>query len=282
MTAPPRPPLRKRIRRVVLRWVVILLALWVVVLLVMLALENSLVYHPTSAAENWAAPVNPRTQDVWLASADGTKLHAWWLPHESETGAVLVTHGNGGNVSHRGRLAAELHDLLGRSVLLVEYPGYGKSEGKPSEEGCYAAGEAAFTWLTGDRKVPASEIVLLGESLGGGVAVELATRHDHRALVLLFTFTSLPDAAKYHYPWLPTRTLMSNRFDNRSKIGSCRRPVFVAHGTADRIIPFSQGEELIRAANEPKRFLRLEGHDHNDPLPGEFTRAVRDFLAEVK
>jgi fermentation-respiration switch protein FrsA (DUF1100 family) len=276
------PTRGKRIRRFLLRWAALLFGLWVVVLLVMLALENSLVYHPRSAAENWVAPVNPRTQDVWLTSADGTKLHAWWLPHEAAKGVVLVAHGNGGNVSHRGPLAADLHDTLGHSVLLVEYPGYGKSEGKPSEAGCYAAGEAAFKWLTDDRKVPANQIVLMGESLGGGVAVELATRHDHRALALLHTFTSLPAAAKFHYPWLPTRMLMTNRFDNLSKIAACKRPVFVAHGTADAIVPYRQGEELYQAANEPKRLLALRGHDHNDPLPAAFVTGLRDFLAEVK
>ncbi len=276
------PPRGKRIRRILLRWAIFLFALWVVVLLVMLSFENSLVYHPTSATEHWLAPANPRTQDVWLASADGTKLHAWWLPHDNPKGAVLVSHGNGGNLSHRGLLSASLHDTLGYSILMYDYPGYGKSEGKPSESGCYAAGDAAFKWLTDDRKIPANEIVLLGESLGGGVAVELATRHDHRALVLLQTFTSLPDAAKVHYPWLPTRTFMSNRFDNRAKIASCRKPVYVAHGTADRIIPFAQGEELFQAAHEPKRFLTMRGHDHNDFLPVEFVHGLRDFLAEVK
>lgn len=248
----------------------------------MLAFENSLVYQPTPAAEDWRVPAHSRTQDVWLTSPDGTKLHAWWLPHDGAKGAVLVSHGNGGNLSHRGRLAADLHDTLGYSVLMYDYPGYGKSEGKPSEAGCYAAGDAAFQWLTDDRKVPANQIVLLGESLGGGVATELATRHDHRALVLLFTFTSLPDAAKFHYPWLPTRMLMSNRFDNRSKLAACKKPVFIAHGTADTIIPFSQGEELYTIANEPKRFLRMDGHDHNGHLPAEFVTGLRDFLAEVK
>lgn len=282
MNPPPPPPRRKRIRRFLLRWILFLFALWVVVLLVMLSFENSLVYRPTSAAEDWLAPADSRTQDVWLKFEDGTKLHAWWLPHESAKGAVLVAHGNGGNLSHRGQMAAELHNTLGRSVLVFDYPGYGKSEGKPSEAGCYAAGDAAFKWLTGDRKIPAHEIVLLGESLGGGVAVELATRHDHRALVLLQTFTSLPDAAKFHYPWLPTRTFMSNRFDNRSKIAACKKPVYIAHGTADRVIPFSHGEELFQAANEPKRFLTMPGHDHNAFLPAEFMQGLRDFLAEVK
>ena len=126
--------------------------------------------------------------------------------------------------------------------------------------------------------MPANRIVLLGESLGGGTAVELATGHDHRALVLVFTFTSLPAVAKVHYPWLPTHTLMRTRFDNLSKIGRCRRPVFVAHGTADEVVPFAHGEALFAAANEPKEFLRLDGFTHNLLLGEPFYAGLKRFL----
>jgi fermentation-respiration switch protein FrsA (DUF1100 family) len=120
----------------------------------------------------------------------------------------------------------------------------------------------------------------LGESLGGGTAVELATRHDHRALVLIFTFTSLPAAAKVHYPWLPTYRLMRCRFDNLAKIGRCRRPVFIAHGTADQIVPFTHGEALFAAANEPKEFLRLDGVGHDIQLGDWLCAPLAKFLAE--
>ena len=221
------------------------------------SLENRLVYFPLRAAESWEPPPDPKTEDVWLTSSDGTKLHAWFLPHNSP-GVVLIGHGNGGNLSHRGNLVRNLHRHLGRSVLVYDYPGYGKSDGQPSETGCYRAGEAAYHWLIEKRKVSAGRVVLFGESLGGGVAVELATRHDHEALVLVFPFTSLPDAARVHYPWLPCDLLMSNRFDNLSKIGKCHRPVFITHGTADEVVPYRHGEALFIAANEPKRFLPIE------------------------
>ncbi len=164
---------------------------------------------------------------------------------------------------------------------MFDYPGYGKSGGKPTEAGCYAAGEASYKWLTDTAKIPANRIVLMGESLGSGPAVELATRHDHRALVLVFTFTTLPAAAKYHYPWLPVNMLMRTRFDNLAKIGQCPRPVFIAHGTADNIVPFAQGEALFAAANEPKEFLRIEGADHDLALIGPLLCApLAKFLAE--
>src|SRR4051812_16152297 len=261
----PAPSRRNRLTRFVLRWTVFLVLLYLGAVAVFWFLERSLVFRPTSPADAWEAPVDPGTRDVFFTSADGTKLHAWWLPPtDPAAGAVLVAHGNGGNLTHRGQLAADLRRTLGAGVLLFDYPGYGKSEGKPTEEGCYAAGDAALRWLNEEAKVPTSRVIILGESLGGGPAVELATRHeDCRALVLVFAFTSMPAVAKYHYPWLPTHTLMRTRFDNLSKIGRVHRPVFIAHGTADAIVPFAHGEQLFAAANEPKEFLRAEGVGHD-------------------
>ena len=174
-----------------------------------------------------------------------------------------------------------LHDRHNASVLVFDYRGYGKSGGKPTETGCYDAGEAAYRWLTDTAKIPANRIVLLGESLGSGTAVELATRHDHRALVLVFPFSTLPAAAKFHYPFLPTHMLMRCRFDNLAKIGRCSRPVFIAHGTADSVVPFAQGEALFAAANEPKEFLRIEGADHGLEQIGPRLHApLAKFLAD--
>ena len=126
-------------------------------------------------------------------------------------------------------------------------------------------------WLTAEKKIAPRKISLYGASLGGGVAVDLASRKEHRALILVKTFTSLPDAAGHLYWWLPVpkKAMMTNRFDSLSKIGRCHSPVFIAHGTADTLIPHSQGEQLFEAANEPKRFAPMPGKDHNDELPTE-------------
>src|SRR5207248_1555181 len=147
-------------RRRVLRWLVLLGFVYVGVVLVFLSLESSLVFRPDTAAESWTKPEDPNTQDVSFVSADGTKLHGWWLPPaDPAAGAVLVAHGNGGNITHRGRMASDLNRVLGAGVLLFDYPGYGKSEGKPTEKGCYAAGEAAYRWLSDTAKVPANRVV---------------------------------------------------------------------------------------------------------------------------
>src|SRR5262249_23613263 len=147
-------------------------------------------------------------------------------------GTVLYCHGNAGNLSHRGEGVLRWHQLLGQSVLIFDYPGYGRSEGKPSEAGCYAAADAAYAWLTETKKVLPQDLLIYAGSLGGGVAVALASRRPHRALVLVGTFTSIPDMAQRQFPWLPARWLVRNRFDNLGKIGRCTRPVFLAHGTA--------------------------------------------------
>jgi fermentation-respiration switch protein FrsA (DUF1100 family) len=252
------------------------------VLLVMVALENWLLFPATTAAQHWQPKPDERIQDVTLASADGTPLHAWWLPGAGSPGAMLYCHGNGANLSHRGPALLRWQQELDLGVLIFDYPGYGKSGGSPTEAGCYAAADAAYDWLTQEQRVQPEQILLFGNSLGGGGAMELASRRPHRALVLARTFTSAPDVAQSIYPWLPARWLMRNRFDNLAKIGSCRRPIFIAHGTADGLIPFALGERLFAAANEPRCFHRMDGFDHNTALDLAFFAALRRFLATAE
>ncbi|MFO0969760.1 MAG: alpha/beta hydrolase [Gemmataceae bacterium] len=243
-------------------------------------LENKLLFRPASAAEDWQPAPIPQIEDVDLQSADGTPIHAWYLPHPTSRGAVLYFHGNAGNLSHRGFSIVKLREALGCAVLIVDYPGYGKSGGRPSEKGCYLAADVAYTWLTEQKGFAGENILLFGASLGGAVAVDLARHRPHRALVLIKTFTSAPDVGARYYPWLPVRWLMRNRFNSREKIKDVHTPVFVAHGDGDRIIPFPIGKELYEAANEPKAFLVLEGQDHNDRLGEGFFRGLLPFLRE--
>ena len=277
--APPVQAPKRSLGRRLLRLSFLALLTYLGIVLVFWFFERRLVFRPSSDREAWFPPVDARAEEVWFESSDGNRICGRWIPPETpHHGAVLVTNGNGGNLSHRGRLAADLRKALGAGVLLFDYPGYGKSSGKPSEQGCYAAGDAAYHWLTDVQKVPPNRIILCGESLGGGTAVELATRHDHRALVLIYTFTSLPAAAKYHFPFLPAHTLMRTRFDNLSKIGRCCRPVFFLHGTDDRVVPFGHSEQLYAAANEPKYLLRIEGFDHAEVPREVFMPKLVDFL----
>lgn len=249
----------------------------------LLALENRFIFFPVPALEDWLAPPPDLSiEDVEFTSAGGSRIHAWWMtpPNwEPSQGALLYSHGNAGNLSHRGEGLRRWRDLMQLAVLIFDYPGYGHSSGVPTEAGCYAAADAAYDWMTGVRKVPGERLLLYGGSLGGAVATDLAVRRPHRGLVLVSTFTSVADMAKLHFPWLPARWLLRNRFDNLAKIAACRRPVFMAHGTADTVVPYGQGERLFAAAHEPKQFFPMPGYDHNHTPPSDFYRSLREFFA---
>jgi fermentation-respiration switch protein FrsA (DUF1100 family) len=253
-------------------------------LVVLLLLENWFLFHPTPHMVHWVAPprgLNP--QDVKFTSADGTRIHGWWCaPHDwtPEQGAMLHCNGNAGNLSYWGEDALGWKRDRHTAMLLFDYPGYGHSTGRPSEAACYAAADAAYDWLVNDRKIPPERVLLYGQSLGGAIAIDVASRRPHRALIVVSTFTSFPDMAEAKIPVLPWRYLVRNRLDSIRKIKSCPSPVFIAHGTADGLIPFSQGERLYNAATCPhKCFYRMEGFDHNQIDLGMYEPLMK-FLAE--
>jgi fermentation-respiration switch protein FrsA (DUF1100 family) len=253
-------------------------------LVLLLLIENWFLYHPITAAQEWLPPppgLNP--EDVELTSADGTRLHAWWcVPRDwtPERGAMLRCPGNAGNLSYRGQDALEWMRDRHTAVLLIDYPGYGRSGGKPSEAGCSAAADAAYDWLVDEKKVPAERVLLYGESLGGAIAIDVAARRPYRALIVVSSFTSFPDMAQAGAPFLPARYFVKNKLDSLSKIGRCTGPVFIAHGTADGLVPFSQGERLFAAATTPrKRFYKMVGLDHNQIDPQMYEPLMK-FLAE--
>ena len=172
----------------------------------------------------------------------------------------------------------EFADRFQMSMLVFDYPGYGISEGEPSETGCYAAADAAYDWLVQQKGYKPEQIVIYGESLGGGVAVDLASRRPHSALLLVNTFTTLPEVAQRVYPWIPVIPLMSNKFDSESKIAKCHAPIFITHGTADHLIPFSHSQRLYDRMGGTKELLLRAGMDHTDPLGPESLNRIRDFL----
>ncbi|HVK10938.1 MAG TPA: alpha/beta fold hydrolase [Gemmataceae bacterium] len=260
------------------RWALLVTFGYLTLVVLMWFLENQLVFHPTTAAQNWEPAPSTAIRDVTFASPAGVPVHGWWLPRAAEAPVLVVFHGNGGNLSHRGRTMLDASDRLGVSVLIFDYPGYGKTPGKPNEAACYDTAEGAVRWLRDEKGVPPERCIFYGESLGGGVAAEMAARYPCRALVLVKSFTSLPAAAKYHYPWLPVGWLMSNRFDTAAKLGRLTCPVAVLGATADRVVPFRQSQDLFAIANEPKWFFTAEGTDHNDALPEAFWGELRGFL----
>jgi fermentation-respiration switch protein FrsA (DUF1100 family) len=269
------PSWRQRLKR----WCVLLVLGYLGALAVLVLLENWMLYKPAGPDE-WAPLPSSQIQDVNLASATGDKIHGWWFPHKDSPGALIYFHGNAGNLSWWGSSMLILQEMLGEPVLIIDYPGYGKSSGAPSENGCYTAADAAYNWLTKTQGIAAESIVICGESLGGGVAVDLASRKPHKALILIKTFTSAPDVGQNLMWFMPVRWQMRNQFNSLSKIRSCTQPVFITNGDADQLVPFSQGERLFEAVPGKKQFFRLRGSDHNDPLPRACYFAMKQFLAE--
>jgi fermentation-respiration switch protein FrsA (DUF1100 family) len=200
-------------------------------------------------------------EDVWLDTRDGVRIHIWFVPADS-TRTVLYFHGNAGNISHRLYTIRQLHEL-GRSVFIIDYRGYGESDGRPDEDGLYRDAEAAWQYLTDVRGIAAEDIVVYGRSLGGSLAAWLAAERRPGALVLDSSFTSVPDAGQEAYPWLPVRLLSRFRHATVEHVAKVNAPVLVVHSRTDDIIPFHHGKALFDAANEPKSFLELRG-GHND------------------
>jgi len=198
--------------------------------------------------------------DVWLAARDGVKLHAWWIAAPGSRLATLFLHGNAGNVTHRAPALAEIA-AAGSSVLIVDYRGYGKSEGSPDEAGVYRDAEAGYEHLVGAGYPPA-RIILHGESLGSAVAIDLAARRPCAALVLEAPFSSGSAMAGRVLPVLGP--LIFRGFDSLSKIGRVRAPSLFLHGDRDEVVPIALGRALFQAANEPKEFWELRGAGHNN------------------
>lgn len=242
------------------------LALYVAVVALVAVGQSRLVYLPDLQRELAATPAQAGLafEAVTLRTADGQSLAAWWVPHPSARGAVIVFNGNAGNRSHRLGYARAFH-TLGYATLLFDYRGYDGNGGRPSEPGTALDAEAAWRHLTLERSLPPARVVLLGESLGAAVAVELATRVQPAALVLVSAFTSVPDLGAEIYPLLPVRWLARIRYPSLERLPAVRSPVLVAHSPEDEIVPYAHGRRLYAAAPDPKAFLELAG-GHNEGL----------------
>jgi uncharacterized protein len=245
--------------------------------------QRRLIYFPSPGALPPAATVLPNGRDVVLETDDGIRLGAWYFPARTPGPAVLVCNGNGGNRWLRTELAAAL-SRAGVSALLFDYRGYGGNPGRPTEDGLAADARAAQAWLAAQPDVDPNRIAYFGESLGAAVAVGLAVQRPPAALLLRSPFTSLADVAAVHYPWLPARRLLLDRYPSIERIASVSAPVLVIAGDRDDIVPASLSRRLFDAAVDPKRWLLVPGAGHNDRelLDGrQMMDAVERFLAET-
>ena len=221
-------------------------------------------------------------EDVSLDTSDGVRIHGWFVPGDA-TRTLLYFHGNAGNISHRLHSIRQFHDL-GLSVMIIDYRGYGKSDGSPGEDGLYRDAAAAWQYLTEVRAIPAGDIVVFGRSLGGSVATWLAAERSPGALIVDSSFTSVPDIGQEAYPWLPVRLLSRFQHATREHVTNASCPVLVVHSQHDEIIPFHHGEALFSAANEPKTFLELHGGHNDAHFTSEtvYIDGLRRFLRSIE
>jgi fermentation-respiration switch protein FrsA (DUF1100 family) len=265
--------------------IIIALAVTYAALLVLVfVFQSRLVYFPQVGRAMAGTPLDYglEFETHEIETEDGERLYAWWVPARDARGTILVLHGNAGNISHRVDHLRILH-RLGYASLIVDYRGYGRSTGSPSEAGTYRDAEAAWRWLV-SRGVAPKDIAILGESLGGAVAAWLAARVAPRALVLVSSFTSAPDLGAQVYPFLPVRLLSRFSYDTIGALRRVRAPVLVVHSPDDDVIPYSHGRALFAAANEPKQFLQIRGV-HNDGFlftREEWAGELRAFLERAK
>lgn len=244
-------------------------------------LESKLIYQPTQFPADLPAKKIP-FENADFISADGTRLHGWFADHPDPVGVALVCHGNAGNIVSRGDSLMILNKRHRLAVLIFDYRGFGKSDGSPTETGIYADARAARAWLAERKQIPENEIILMGRSLGGAVAIDLAADSGAKGLVLASTFTSMPAVAKKIAPMVPVNLLMRQRFNSIDKIASYRGPLLQSHGDADELIPIKQGRSLFSAAQGPKRFITIKDAGHNDPQSEEYRIALDEFLAKLE
>jgi hypothetical protein len=239
-------------------------------------LESAMTYHPVgyTGGADWQPPVN--AEEIWFTDASGEQRHGWFV-RTSKTSArwtILHCHGNGGNLTYV-RWFAEALARHGCDTLIWDYRGYGRSDGKLTDEwGLYADGDAAYEWLARERGVRPERLILYGQSLGSTVAIDVATRKPAAALVIEAGLSSASAMAEAALPWLPRwlHGLGKNRFASAHKLPSVKMPVLLAHGTRDEIIPVAQSQTNYAAAPEPKELVLLEGGTHN--LFGEHHRQI--------
>jgi fermentation-respiration switch protein FrsA (DUF1100 family) len=244
-------------------------------------IDEALLFFPTKyPAGDWD-PDNLQYEDVWVTTEDGTRVHGWYCPCENPRATILIAHGNAGNIAFRAPWLRTLQSNLRVSTFMFDYRGYGRSEGVPTVEGALQDARAARKKLCEQAGTKDAEMLLMGESLGGAIVVQLAAESAPRGLILQSTFSSLKDVADFHFPrlsWLVPAT----KLNSASHITRYRGPLLQSHGTADRTVPFPSGKKLFAAAHEPKAFIELVGAGHNNWLTEDYKRHLDRFVERVR
>jgi len=254
--------MKQILRRMSQSIIFILVSVWCLLSILLYFLQPKFVYFPTSELVLTPNNIQLGYEDVFIKTASNTTIHGWFIPHNNPRGTLLFFHGNGGNISHRLDSLA-IFNALGLSVLIIDYSGYGQSEGKPTEQGTYQDAEAAWQFLLTEKLLNPKDIIIFGRSLGGSVAIWLAHQYMPRALIVESAFSSISDIGKHYYPYLPVKYLARIKYPSIKRLATVKCPVLFVHSPDDDIVPYKFGRKLFAAANEPKEFLDIQG-GHND------------------
>lgn len=259
--------------------------LYVLFCLYLYFLQDRMIFYPNLPGRELRgkpSDIGLNYESVQIRTSDNILLHGWFIKTRKERGTVLFFHGNAGNISHRLDSIRIFHSL-GLSVLIIDYRGYGQSEGRVSEQGTYLDAEAAWLYLIEEKNIEPREIIVFGRSLGGAIAANLAAKVQPAALILESVFSSVPDLAARFYPVFPVRLLARFSYDTRKALASVSCPVLVIHSPDDEIIPFENGRVLFASAREPKTFLKIRG-DHNEGflVSGSiYIKGLENFIHEI-
>jgi uncharacterized protein len=265
-------------------WTLVTLAALAGALVLLLAwYEPRLIYFPARELERTPASLGLPFEDIALRTVDGERVHGWFLPAPAPAPVtLLLLHGNAGNISHRFEKLAVLRGL-GADVLIIDYRGYGRSSGRPTETGTYRDADAAYKYLVQTRGIDPRRVVLYGESLGAAVAVDLAARKPVGGLVMESAFSSAVDVGQEMFSFLPARLLVRNRYQSAKKIGAVQAPVLILHSRDDEYFGWHHPQRLYDAAREPKRLVALRG-GHNDAFlvsSQVYATALAELLSQV-
>ncbi len=248
-------------------------------LLIVPFMEHSMIYFPFREIDQTPEYLGIKYEDVFLKTADGKTIHGWFVENKGSDKVILYFHGNGGNISHRLHIIKLLHELP-VNVFMIDYHGYGRSEGRPSEQNLYLDAKASYDYLITQKKYRPSQIVLMGRSVGGAVAAHLAAQEKVKAVVLESTFSTGKDMAR-HMSVLFTRPIIwiRSNFDSVEKIGLIKVPILIIHSKEDEMIPYRMSQALYEKAREPKRLLLLEKGGHNEyVLAPEYIEGLREIV----
>ncbi len=251
----------KRAPTFVMKIFLLIIAIPVILFFIIRFFEQKSLYYPFSAVEITPKDIGLDYEDVHIATKDGVDIHGWFIPAKEPEGALLFSHGNGGNISHRLEKLQMLHEL-NLDILIYDYRGYGKSRGKPSEQGLYLDAQVTLDYLIHEKRYEPDHIIAYGESLGGAVAIQLAAGTELGGLIIEGSFSSIKDIARHYFPYIPS-FIYKTRFDSVRKIRDIPVPKLIVHSIDDEVIPFKYGVALFEAAAEPKKFVILKG-GHND------------------